>query len=160
MYSTQIAGMCMTTTALIFYPEAFIGFNKTQLLKRRLTAAGVIGARFKSSPVFPVGQNFRQYIPKAKSIHKYQSGVIHIQIQAVGIWATTVGRTLLERSNIVLIEGDAIEFPLERYTPLCELLDHITGDRYRVDMTNEPIRHGIAEDVAAYTVNLSPDSII
>jgi|GEM_PF-6480428 len=150
----------MTTTTLIFYPETFIGFNKTQLLKRRLAAAGVIGSKFKSSPAFLTGQNFRQYIPKAQSLHKYQLGAIRIQIQAVGVWATAANFAILDRSNIVLVEGDAIEFPLERYAPLCELLFHITGDRYRVDIVYDPMRQGISEEPANYTVNLYPYSVI
>lgn len=150
----------MTATALIFYPETFIGFNKTQLLKRRLAAAGVIGSKFKSSSAFSAGQNFRQYVPKTQLIHKYQFGVIRIQIQAVGVWATAADLAILDRSNIVLVEGDAIEFPLERYAPLCELLYYITGDRYRVDIAYEPMRQGISEEPANYRVNLYPDSVL
>jgi len=153
-----MAGMYMTATALIFYPETFIGFNKTQLLKRHLTAARVIGSKFKSSSAFPTGQSFRQYIPQAQSLHKSQLGVIRIQIQAVGIWATAANLAILDRSNIVLIEGDVIQFPLERYAPLCELLYRITGDRYLVDIAYEPMRHGVSEEPASYRVNLFPDS--
>ncbi len=149
----------MTTTALIFYPETFVGFNKTQLLKRRLAAVGVLGAKFKSSPAFMAGQHFRHYIPKALSLHKYQSGVIRIQIQAVGVWITPANLAILDRSNIVLIEGDAIERPLERYAPLCELLYHITGDRYQADIIYEPMRHGISEKPADYGADVFPDSV-
>ena len=148
----------MTAAVLIFYPETFIGFNKTQLLKRHLTAAGVIGSKFKSASAFSAGQSFRQYIPQAQSIHKYELGFIRIQIQAVGIWATAANLAILDRSNIVLIEGDVIEFPLERYAPLCELLYRITGDQYRVDIAYEPMRHGVSEEPASYRVNLFPDS--
>lgn len=150
----------MVATALIFYPETFIGFNKTQLLKRRLAAVGVIGSQFKSSSAYSAGHNFRQYIPKVQSIYKYQLGVIRIQIQALGVWATAANLAILDRSNIILVEGDAIELPLERYAPLCELLFRITGDRYLVDIAYEPMRQGISEEPASYGVNLYLDSII
>lgn len=141
----------MTATALIFYPENFIGFNKTQLLKRQLAAVGVIGSKFNSSPNFSAGKNFRQYVPKPQSIQKYHSGVVRIQIQAVGVWATAAGHVaILDRSNLVLIEGEAIEPPLERYAPLCELLYRITGDKYRVDITYQPLINGICEAPASY----------
>ncbi len=150
----------MTTTALIFYPETYIGFNKTQLLERHLAAAGVIGSRFKSSSLFSAGQNFRQFIPKVDSIHKYQYGVIRIQIQAVGIWARAAGKVaILECSNLVLVEGDAIGYPLNRYASLCELLYQITGDQYRVDVTHEPIRQGVSETPNYYMVKLYPDPV-
>jgi hypothetical protein len=141
----------MAATALIFYPETFIGFNKTQLLKRHLAAMGVIGSQFNSSSSFSAGQNFRQYVPKAQSIQKYHSGAIRIQIQAVGVWATVAGQVaILDHSNIVLVEGDAIELPMERYNPLCELLYRITGDLYRVGIAHTPIIHGICEEPANY----------
>jgi hypothetical protein len=151
--------MYMAATALIFYPETFIGFNKTQLLKRRMAVAGVIGSNFKSSSAFLAGQHFRQYIPKAQSIHKYQLGVIRIQIQAIGVWVTAANLAILDRSNIVLIEGDEIELPLARYTPLCDLLYRITGDQYRIDIAYEPMRQGISEASANYEVNLFSDSV-
>ncbi len=141
----------MADYALIFYPDSFVGFNKTQLLKRHLVAIGVLGSKLNSTCSFSAGQNFRQYIPKAQSIQKYQSGVVRIQIQAVGGWATAVGQvTFLDRSNIVLIEGEPIELPLERYAPLCELLHRITGDKYRVDMAYQPVINGICEAHAHY----------
>lgn len=141
----------MTAPALIFYPETFIGFNKTQLLKRKLAAIGVIGSTFTASPSFSAGQNFRQYVPKPQSIQKYHPSVVRIQIQAVGVWATSVGQVaILDRSNLVLVEGEAIELPLERYAPLCELLHRITGDKYRVDIIYQPIINGICEAPADY----------
>lgn len=141
----------MTATALIFYPETFIGFNKTQLLKRHLGAIGFLGAKLNSSCSFSAGQNFRQFIPRAQSLQKYQSGAIRIQIQAVGVWATLAGQVaIIDRSNLVLVEGEAIELPLERYAPLCELLHRITGDKYRVDITYQPIINGICETPASY----------
>lgn len=148
----------MTATTLIFYPETFIGFNKTQLLKRRLATAGVIGSKFPSASAFPAGHYFRQYIPQAQSLHKHPLSVVRIQIQAVGVWATATDLAILDRSNIVLIEGDVIEFPLERYAPLCELLSCITGDQYQVDIAYEPMRHGISEAPANYRITLFPDS--
>ena len=141
----------MTATTLIFYPETFIGFNKTQLLKRHLTAIGVLGSKFNSSPSFSAGHNFRQYIPKPKSLQKYHSGVIRIQIHAVGIWGAGVDQVaVLDRSNIILIEGGAIEPSLGRYAPLCELLYRITGDLYRVDITAQPLINCIGEAPANY----------
>jgi hypothetical protein len=152
--------MFMTATALIFYPETFVGFNKTQLLERHLVSAGVIGSKLKTSSIFSTGHNFRQFIPQAHTIHKYQYGIIRIQIQAVGVWATAGGQVAInDRSNILLLEGDAIEFPLERYEPLCELLYKITGDRYRVDVAYEPMRNGISEASRNYTVNRQPDPV-
>jgi len=141
----------MTATALIFYPETFIGFNKTQLLKRQLIAIGVIGSKLNSSCGFSTGLNFRQYIPKAQTIQKYHSGVVRIQIQAVGVWATATGSVaILDRSNLVLIEGEAIELPLERYARLCELLYRITGDKYRVDIAYQSAINGICEAPTHY----------
>lgn len=141
----------MTTNTLIFYPDPFVGFNKTQLLKRHLIAAGVLGVKLNSPCSFSAGQNFRQFIPKAQSIQKYQSGVVRIQIQAVGVWTTAVGEVaIVNRSNLVLVEGEAIELPLERYTSLCELLYRITGDKYRADITHQPLINGICEAPASY----------
>lgn len=141
----------MTAAALIFHPENFIGFNKTQLLKRHLAAIGFLGEKFNSSCSFSAGQNFRQFIPKTQSIQKYQSGVARIQIQAVGVWATATSQlTFLDRSNLVLIEGAAVELPLERYAPMCELLHRITGDEYRVDIVHQFAVNGICEEPAHY----------
>lgn len=150
----------MTAVALIFYPESYVGFNKTQLLERHLAAAGVIGSKFNSSSAFSAGQNFRQFIPKVDSIYKYQYGVIRIQIQAVGVWARAVGKVaMLECSNLVLVEGDTIGQPLDRYASLCEFLYRITGDRYRVDVAYESIRFGISETRPNYIPNIYPDSV-
>ena len=141
----------MTDYALVFYPDPFVGFNKTQLLKRHLVAIGVLGSKLNSSCSFSAGHNFRHYIPKAQCIQKYQSGVVRIQIQAVGGWATAAGPVaILERSNLVLIEGEAIELPLERYAPLCALLNRITGDTYWVDIAYQPVINGICEAPAHY----------
>lgn len=137
----------MTATLLIFYPENFIGFNKTQLLKRHLVASGVLGATLKRPCGFSAGQNFRQFIPKAQSIQKYHSGVVRIHIQAVGGWATATEQVVfLERSNLILIEGDVVELPLKRYAPMCELLGRITGDKYRVDIAYQSPDNGICEE--------------
>lgn len=141
----------MTAPALIFYPEAFVGFNKTQLLKRHLAEVGFIGPKLNSSCSFSAGQNFRRYVPKPQTIQKYQSGAIRIQIQAVGVWATAVGQiAVLDRSNLVLVEGDGVEFSLEAYALLCDLLHRITGDKYSIDITYQPITDGICETPASY----------
>jgi hypothetical protein len=147
----------MTTTALIFYPQPYVGFNKTQLLKRQLTAAGIIGSKFKSTFAFSIGSNFRQFVPKVDSIRKFQYGMIRIQILAVGVWATTVDNPKInEYSNVVLIEGDTIGYPLERYRPLCEMLSRITGDTYEVSIAHEPLRAGISEPRKTYRADFRP----
>lgn len=136
----------MTVSTLIFYPDVYIGFNKTQLLERHLVAAGMIGSKFKSSSVFSVGPNFRQFIPKIDSIHKYHYGVIRIQIQSVGIWTAADNQAkIFERSNVILVEGDSLGQSLDSYASLRELLHRITGDRYKVDVLNGPLRLGISE---------------
>lgn len=145
----------MTATTLMFFPKPYVGFNKTQLLGRQLAAAGVIGSKLKSTSVFSIGPNFRQFIPKVESIYKFQYEVIRIQILSVGIWATTAGNLKLnEYSNVVLIEGDTIAEPLGRYVRLCELLFHITGDKYQVGIAYESFRAGIAEMRESYLIDM------
>lgn len=146
----------MTTTALIFFPKPYVGFNKTQLLERQLITAGVIGSKLKSISVFSIGPNFRQYIPKVESIYKFQYGVIRIQILPVGVWAATTGNLKVdEYSNVVLVEGDTISHPLTRYIPFCELLFCITGDEYQVGVAYEPpFRGGIAEMRKNYLIDM------
>lgn len=125
----------MVTTALIFFPKPYVGFNKTQLIKRQLAALDVIGEKLKCVTAYSMGSNFRQFIPRAESIHKFQYGMIRVHIFAVGD----------EYSNVVLIEGDKISQPLDRYIPFCELLCRITGDEYQVGIVHDPFRQGIAE---------------
>lgn len=145
----------MTTTALIFFPKPYVGFNKTQLLKRQLAAAGVIGSKLKSTSVFSMGPNFRQFIPKVESIYKFQYGMIRIQILAVGVWATAAGNLNVDgHSNIILVEGDTIGHPLDRYISFCELLFCITGDEYQVDVVYGPSRGGIAEVRKSYLIDM------
>ncbi len=150
----------MTSTALIFYPDPYVGFNKTQLLERHLSAAGVVGSKFKSSSFFSAGQNFRQFIPKVDSIHKYHYGLIRIQIQAVGVWAKAEGRAaILDCSNAVLVEGDTIGYPLERYAAFRELLTHITGDQYEVGVVHDPLGSGVSEPESNYHIAGVPELV-
>lgn len=150
----------MTSTALIFYPEPYVGFNKTQLLERHLSAAGVVGSKFKSSSFFSAGQNFRQFIPKVDSIHKYHYGLIRIQIQAVGVWAKAEGRAaILDCSNAVLVEGDIIGYPLERYAAFLEFLTHITGDQYEVGVVHDPWGGGVSEPESNYRFTGVPELV-
>ncbi|MGV8837245.1 hypothetical protein [Cellvibrio sp.] len=150
----------MTSTALIFYPEPYVGFNKTQLLERHLSAAGVVGSKFKSSSFFSAGQNFRQFIPKVDSIHRYHYGLIRIQIQAVGVWAKAEGRAaILDCSNAVLVEGDIIGYPLERYSAFRELLTHITGDQYEVGVVHDPLGGGVSEPESNYHITGVPELV-
>lgn len=150
----------MTATALIFYPEPYVGFNKTQLLERHLSAAGVIGSKFKSSSFFSAGHNFRQFIPKIDSIHKYQYGLIRIQIQAVGVWAKAAGRAaILDCSNVVLVEGDTIGCSLERYSAFCKLLTRITGDQYEVGVVHDPLGGGVSEPDNNYRITSAPELV-
>ncbi len=149
----------MTSTALIFYPEPYVGFNKTQLLERHLSAAGVVGSKFNSSSFFSAGQNFRQFIPKVDSIHKYHYGLIRIQIQAVGVWAKAEGRAaILDCSNAVLVEGDTIGYPLERYAAFRELLTDITGDQYEVGVVHDPLG-GVSEPESNYHIAGVPELV-
>lgn len=150
----------MTATALIFYPEPYVGFNKTQLLERHLSAAGVIGSKFKSSSFFSAGHNFRQFIPKVDSIHKYHYGLIRIQIQAVGGWAKVAGRAaILDYSNVVLVEGDTIGYPLGRYSALRELLVQITGDQYEIGVVHDPLGGGVSEPENNYRITTAPELV-
>lgn len=150
----------MTASALIFYPEPYVGFNKTQLLERHLSMAGVIGSKFKSSSFFSAGHNFRQFIPKVDSIHKYHYGLIRIQIQAVGGWANVAGRAaILDCSNVVLVEGDVIGYPLERYAALSELLFQITGDQYQVGIIHDLLGGGISEPKNNYLITTAPELV-
>lgn len=136
----------MNAGELIFYPETYIGFNKTQLLERNLSAIGLIGSKLNALPFFSTGHHFRQFIPKVDSIHKYHYGLIRIKIQAVGKIGTS------DCSNVILIEGDMFEPSLDRYASLCELLHRITGDRYLVDIISEPMCDGISESLERYRV--------
>ena len=145
----------MTTTALMFFPKPYVGFNKTQLLERQLAAEGVIGSKLKSTSVFSMGPNFRQFIPKVESIYKFQYGMIRIQILAVGVWTTATGNLKVdEYSNVVLIEGETVGYPLDRYIPFCELLFCITGDEYQVGVAHEPFPGGIAEKRENYLIDM------
>lgn len=150
----------MNPTALVFYPEPYVGFNKTQLLERHLQMAGVIGARFKSSSFFSAGYNFRQFVPKVDSLHKYHYGLIRIQIQAVGIRANlSVGSAAADCSNLVLVEGDALAYPLERYSALKDFLTRITGDQYEVGVLHNPLIERISEPAALYRATAIPELV-
>lgn len=95
----------MYKAAFVFYPQAFIGFNKTQRLERHLFSVGFIGSRFSASHAFTSGPAYRQFLPKSETLHRYQFGVIRIHIHAIGQWITN--GMLLDRTNLIIVEGDA-----------------------------------------------------
>lgn len=145
----------MTSNALIFFPRTYAGFNKTQLIERQLGTVGVIGSRFKATSVFSMGPHYRQFIPKVKSIQQFQRGIIRIQILSVGVWAiATESINIDEHSNVVIIEGDSISHPLDRYAPFCDLLLCITGDEYDVGVVSGSAGGGIAERRKRYQVDM------
>jgi hypothetical protein len=74
----------MYKTALVFYPEDLVGFNKTQLIERHLFSNGIIGSRFHASPAFTAGTAYRQYLPKNETLQRYRYGIIRIHIQVIG----------------------------------------------------------------------------
>ncbi|WP_062065577.1 hypothetical protein [Cellvibrio sp. OA-2007] len=150
----------MATHTLIFYPDPYVGFNKTKLIERHLSLAGVIGARLKASSLFSAGHKFRQFIPKIDSIQKYQCDLIRIQIEAVGVWILMKEQPfIVDCSNVVLIEGDIVGDSLVRYRSLCDLLNKITGDVYCVGTVNEPVWQGISEYSADYMLSSAFKSI-
>ena len=113
----------------------------------------MIGVKFRASSCFSAGHRFRQFIPKADSIQKYQSDLVRIQIKAVGVWMLMDGRpAMLDCSNVVQIEGDVVEHSLDRYRSLSDMLRRITGDVYRIGTAYESIEQGISEFPRHYTL--------
>ena len=142
----------MYKAALVFYPEVLVGFNKTQLIERRLFSTGIIGSRFNASPAFTAGTVYRQYLPKNETLQRYRYGIIRIYIQAVGQWVTS-GGLLLDRTNMVIVEGDAFIASNKQCARLCEFLGGITGDKYTVDIVADVGCLGIRETEPEYLVN-------
>lgn len=139
----------MYKAALVFYPESLVGFNKTQLIERRLFSAGIIGSRYRASPAFTTGPAYRQYLPKNDTLQRYQYGIIRIHIQAIGQWMTT-GGLLLDRTNMVIVEGDAYIASNTQCVGLCEFLADITGDVYEADIVADVACLGIREAEPEY----------
>ncbi len=135
----------MSRTALVFYPEIFVGFNKTQLIERQLVNAGFIGSRFRASPAFTSGTAYRRFIPKIDSIYKYQHGIIRVHIQSIGQWFSASRSAMIERSNLVIIEGDSFIIGHSQCSGLCQLLYRITSDEYRVEIVEDLACLGISE---------------
>jgi phosphopantetheine adenylyltransferase len=59
---------------------------------------------------------------------------------------------ILDCSNVVLVEGDIIGYPLERYAALRELLAQITGDHYEVGIVHDPLGGGVSEPESNYCI--------
>ncbi|QEY14803.1 hypothetical protein D0C16_01755 [Cellvibrio sp. KY-GH-1] len=135
----------MSRAALVFYPEIFVGFNKTQLIERQLVNVGFIGSRFRASPAFTTGSTYRQFIPKIDSLYKYQHSIIRIHIQSTGQWFSAARLAMHERSNLVIIEGDSFIIDRSQCSNCCQLLGRITGDEYKVEIVEDLACLGISE---------------
>ncbi len=135
----------MSRAALVFYPEIFVGFNKTQLIERQLVNVGFIGSRFRASPAFTSGAAYRQFIPKIDSLYKYQHSIIRIHIQSTGHWFSASRSAMHERSNLVIIEGDSFIVDRAQCSKFCQLLGRVTGDEYRVEIVEDLACLGISE---------------
>lgn len=135
----------MSRAALVFYPEIFVGFNKTQLIERQLINAGFIGSRFRASPAFTSGTAYRQLIPRVDSLYKYQHSIIRIHIQSIGQWFSVRRSTMVERGNLVIVEGDSFVMNHSQCSGLCQLLYRITGDKYGVEVVEDLACLGISE---------------
>lgn len=142
----------MYRTALVFYPQSFVGFNKTQRLERHLFSSGFIGSRFHASPAFTTGTAYRQFLPKGETLQRYQYGVVRIHIQAVGQWITSKG-TLLDSTNLIIVEGDAFIASEKQCGIFCDFLKTITGDAYLVDTVANVSCLGIREQSVIYFVD-------
>lgn len=141
----------MNQSALIFYPESYVGFNKMQLIERHLLSSGVIGNRFPASACYTAGPAYRQFIPKKQSIQQYQYGIIRIHIQAIGQWLSDGRGVLLDRTNLVVVEGDAFIGSKLQCAKLCGYLEQITGDAYIADCVSEITCLGIRESDPIYS---------
>ncbi len=135
----------MSRTALVFYPKIFVGFNKTQLIERQLINASFIGSRFRASPAFTSGTAYRQLIPRVDSLYKYQHSIIRIHIQSIGQWFSVARSTMIERGNLVIVEGDSFVTGHTQCSGLCQLLYRITGDEYGVEVVEDLACLGISE---------------
>lgn len=138
---------------MVFHPEFLVGFNKTQLLERHLFSSGFIGPRFRASPAFTIGNNYRQFLPKSETLHRYQHGITRIHIQAVGQWRTASG-VLLDSTNLIIVEGDAFISAEKQCATFCALLKRITGDNYLIDTVSDVACLGIREMEANYQIHI------
>lgn len=140
----------MYKTAMVFHPESFVGFNKTQLIERHLFSAGIIGSRFRASSAFTAGPGYRQFIPKLETIQRYNYGIIRIHIQAMGQWMSGAHVSLKDHANLVIVEGDAFIGSTAQCGKLCAFLQQITGDAYTVDKLPDVGCLGIREPRLTY----------
>ncbi len=141
----------MYKAAFVFYPQAFIGFNKTQRLERHLFSVGFIGSRFSASHAFTSGPAYRQFLPKSETLHRYQFGVIRVHIHAIGQWITN--GMLLDRTNLIIVEGDAFISNEEHCKNFCDFLETITGDNYKVGFVENVGCFGIRGPQADYVIS-------
>lgn len=139
----------MYRTALVFYPQSFVGFNKTQLLERHLFASGFIGSRFNASQAFTTGTAYRQFLPRGETLQRYQHGVIRIHIKAIGQWLMSNG-VLLDSTNLVIVEGDPFISAENQCVTFCDFLKTITGDAYSLDSVENVGCLGIREPQPIY----------
>ena len=139
----------MYRAALVFHPQSFVGFNKTQLLERHLFSSGFIGSRFNASQAFTSGTAYRQFLPKGLTPQRYHYGVIRIHIQAIGQWITSKG-ALLDSTNLVIVEGDTFISAENQCVTFCDFLKKITGDAYNVDTVENVGCLGIREAKSIY----------
>lgn len=142
----------MYKTAFVFYPQSFIGFNKTQLIERHLFSSGIIGSRFHAATAYTAGTAYRQFIPKLETVQRYQYGIIRIYIRAIGHWLSSEPALLMDRTNLVVVEGDVFIGSQAQCAKLCDFLAQITGDSYAVDQVPEISCLGIREPRLAYFV--------
>lgn len=141
----------MHKAAFVFYPSDYVGFNKTQLIERRLLSLAFIGSKFRHSVAYTPGSAYRQIVPKVNSAQQYHYGIIRIYVQSTGQWTPGHGRSfLIDRSNIIIIEGDAFIVNEVQCSKLCDLLKEITGDKYEIDKVPNVASLGISEPFAAY----------
>ncbi|WP_331346029.1 hypothetical protein [Cellvibrio sp. UBA7661] len=122
----------MASTSLIFYPENYVGFNKTRLLERRLLAEGILGSKMEFSSAFNAGPQFWRLILKDINLQKSSTTIPRISIQSVSVWAQSDRLAILERTNTLLIEGDIKVASDKSLDVMCGLLKCITGDVYLV----------------------------
>ena len=141
----------MYKSAMVLHPESFVGFNKIQLIERHLLSSGFIGARFPASPCYTAGAAYRQFVPKWQTIQQYHYGIIRIHIQAIGQWLSGERASVLDRTNILVIEGDAFLGSKAQCKELCDYLEQITGDRYSVDRVPGVSCLGVREPHPSYS---------
>lgn len=141
----------MYKSAMVLHPESFVGFNKTQLIERHLLSCGFIGNRFRASACYTAGAAYRQFIPKQETIQQYQYGIIRIHIQAIGQWLSGERASVLDRTNILVIEGDAFIGSKAQCVKLCTYLEQITGDRYSADQVPGISCLGVREPSPSYS---------